>query len=269
MIISYSVLIVIIGLSFTQGIYHKVQTDKIDLSRELSLDEARFIVHNTNHSNNVVLFGNKISCEACNLEAMIVAGPNKNTTIIIDTKYAYDLELRSGSSNGTLLCQMTSYKFAEHGKYVLNVEQITSAADACPIEQMGNPSNYLAPAICGIVFVVLYTVFAQLWSHIYRSQYSRSFRTNILHQKLADATSQASTGNIQQSAVNETNEDIVSADGSTIKLPLTSSPYPPEKKTRTSSKRLRALDTFRGFSLMVMIFVNYGGMCLIYLALLF
>jgi hypothetical protein len=244
MIINYSVLIFIIGLSFSEGIYHKVETVSADSSRKLLMDEAYLILKNTNYSHNVALFGNKIICEACDLERIITVGPDGNATKIINTKYAYDLEVRSQSSNVSLLCQIASYKFAEHGTYVLDIEQITSVGGDCPIKQIGNPSNYLAPAILGIFFVVMYTIFVQLWPYLYRSKYVGYFRTNILHQPLAN-----SAENMQQQAINVPTED------------------PLDKKTRNKRalpKRLRALDTFRGFSLMVMIFVNYGGMCSIF-----
>jgi hypothetical protein len=103
----------------------------------------------------------------------------------------------------------------------------------------------------------LYTVFIQLWPHIYRSQYVKHVRINILHQRLNDNNLDttpivSSTENIQAQTVNESNEGIIRTNANNK-----------TSTVRVLPKRLRALDTFRGFSLMVMIFVNYGGMCLI------
>ncbi len=63
-----------------------------------------------NNSNTNVLLGNPLSCEACDLEEMAEVSPHPNFTLNINTKYAYDFEVRSLSSTGLLLCQLTSYK---------------------------------------------------------------------------------------------------------------------------------------------------------------
>jgi hypothetical protein len=262
MIVKYLVLICIIGLSFIECLDKKIQTVKNDLSDALSLDEAYLIVRNTNSSTKVALYGNKIICEKCDLEEITTVDENQTSTVIIDTKYSYHLEFRSLSSKISLLCQISSYKFAEHGTYLLDTNQITQSTDVCSIKQIGNPSNYLAPAIIGIVFVVLYTVLVQLSPHIYRSRY---FRKNNSHQPLIDDTpgsaSLFSTVIIREEQI--INEDIIHNNNKTN--PLTTDNLTPlsTNKTRTARllpKRLRALDTFRGFSLMLMIFVNYGGM---------
>lgn len=97
MIIDYPILVFIIGLSFIEGIDHIKQTVKNDASRPLELDEAYLIVYNMIASDNITLLGNKIQCEKCDLEPMITIHSNKNHTLIIDTKYAYDLEIQSSS----------------------------------------------------------------------------------------------------------------------------------------------------------------------------
>ncbi|CAF4797975.1 unnamed protein product [Rotaria socialis] len=209
------------------------------------MDEAYLILHSTNYSNSIVLFGNKIVCEGCDFEKIATIHPNRNTTVIINTKYAYDLELRSEPSNLSSLCQITSYKFAEHGTYMFHVVEITSDVGACFIKQIGNPSNYWTPVIVGVIFVVLYIALTQLWHHRYRSQYYNYFLSNILHRQ---------SKHIGQQTVNQSDEDTIRA---TAELPVTNSIHLPNP--RKLPKRLRALDTFRGFSLMVMIFVNYGG----------
>jgi len=258
-------------MSFTQGIHHNKQTVRNDLSDPLSLDEAYLILRNTNHSDTITLFGNKIECESCDLVKMIVAVPNKNVTRIINTKYAYNLELRSSSSNTSLLCQISSYKFAEHGTYVVNFMRDASDTNMCSIEQIGNLSYYLTPAILGILFVILYTVLVQISSYIHRPRSCDSLREDPSHQRLIDANlvriPLGSPENVPKQSINVSDDDIIQDVTSTSKLPLASSTHLSNNKirvTRVFSKRLRALDTFRGFSLMVMIFVNYGGTCLIF-----
>ncbi|CAF4587645.1 unnamed protein product, partial [Rotaria magnacalcarata] len=58
------------------------------------------------------------------------------------------------------------------------------------------------------------------------------------------------------------NDNILGAANSIGSLPSVESTNQSKnssKKMRVLPKRLQGLDTFRGFSLMVMIFVNYGG----------
>jgi hypothetical protein len=115
------------------------------------------------------------------------------------------------------------------------------------------------------MFVVLYTILVQLWPYIYRSRYFNYFRTKISHQRLIndDIEATASAVVVQNQIQKEVDEDISHATANTSELPLPSSTHVSANKprnTRVLPKRLRGLDTFRGFSLMVMIFVNYGGM---------
>ncbi|CAF1102127.1 unnamed protein product [Adineta steineri] len=241
MTVHYSVLIVIIGLFFIQDISCKKHTIKDDPSDPPSMDEAYLIIHNTNNSNGITLYGNQVECEGCDLKKLMVVASNRSASRIIDTKYAYDLELRLSSSNSSLLCQFASYRFAENGTYVLSIMQNTSTNIMCSIEQIGTLSYYWTPAILGIITVILYTVLVQLWHHLHCRRHFNHFYTNIFHSQATDDNlnirTLSSLENIQQEAINASNN----------------------RTRRALPKRLRSLDTFRGFSLMVMIFVNYGG----------
>jgi hypothetical protein len=222
----------------------------------LALDEAYVIVKNNNCSDDITLSGNPIVCEYCDLDEMITVLINQNATEIIDTKYAYYLEVRLGSSNTSSLCIFKSYKFAEHGTYVFDIRQVTSMAGSCSIKQIGNPSNYWAPAIVGILFVVLYTILVEVGHRLYYRGYFNRFRQNNVHQKLINKnvdTVEPSRQNIQPGTINEVVEVTIGTTNNTNELSL-------DGVKRIVPKRLRGLDTFRGFSLMVMIFVNYGGM---------
>jgi hypothetical protein len=255
-----------IGLSFSQGIYHKVQTVRDNLSEPLDLDEAYLIVKNNNCSNNITLSGNPIVCEYCDLEEIITVPPNENPTRIINTKYAYDLEVQLWLSNMSSLCTFKSYKFAEHGTYVLDIREVSSMTGSCSIKQIGNPSQYWAPAIVGIFFVVLYTILVEVAHRLYYAGYFNRFRSNNSHQRLINEntdTIEASRQNIQQETMNRHDAITIVTTTNTDKLSLDNAKELSNKKTdnkRVLPKRLRGLDTFRGFSLLVMIFVNYGGM---------
>lgn len=255
-----------VRLSFTQDTYHKVQTIKNDPSESLALDEAYLIVKNNNCSNNIILLGNPIVCEYCDLEEIVTVPSNQNDTQIINTKYAYDLEVQVYSPNISSLCTFKSYKFAEHGTYVLDVTQLTPMTGSCSIKQLEKPSNYWASVIVGILFVVLYTIMVEVGHRLYYGGYFNRFRSNNSHQKLINENTsivRTSRRNIQQETMNELDTVTIGTVTDTNKLSPNEGKELLDKNTdnkRVLPKRLRGLDTFRGFSLMVMIFVNYGGM---------
>ncbi|CAF1034803.1 unnamed protein product [Rotaria sordida] len=194
---------------------------------------------------------------------MIVVKPKRNATIIINTKYAYNFELHTWPSNRSLSCQIVSYKFAEHGTYILSIMEMKQDGCIYSIEQIGNPSYYWIPVIIGILFIVIYIILAQLWHHIYHKHY---FARLCSYKQFVDNNSEekslSSTKDIEQQMVNKSNVNIYDAAINTNELPLPGSTNVSNDRIRMKKvlcKRLQALDTFRGFSLMVMIFVNYGG----------
>lgn len=252
MFIHNSIIILIIGLSFCECIDH------INL-RPLGLDEAYLIVHNMIASDSIILLGNKVQCENCNRQPMVTVHSNDSQTLIIDTKYAYDLEIQSSSSNTSASGQLfLSYTFGEHGTYELHVMPSTSShAYACSIEQTGDPSNYMAPAIVGIVFFVMYAIVVQIIERLYRNGYFNFSRRRIQHDQLINDDRDTIASDPAANAT-ESREEIAPRK-SRMSNPISFF----NSKTRSKglpSKRLHGLDAFRGFALMVMIFVNYGGM---------
>ena len=236
--------------------------------QKLWLDDAYLTLNNRNYPNMIELFGNKIICEGCDLVSMLLeANVSHSKTRVINTKYAYDLEVHELYSNGTSLCQIPAYKFEEYGTYILDVIQSTQDGVDCSIRQVGELSNYLAPAIVGIAFVVLYVIVVQIAYQLYYGRCSSYFHTRILRRgPINDETEsiiQISGRNQPQDFADIPDDNYMRGATGTSKMPLTGAIYSSSNRTQTaksSSKRLRALDTFRGFALMVMIFVNYGGM---------
>jgi hypothetical protein len=266
MVVPYSIFILITGLSFAQSIYDKDQTVKDGPSEPLALDEAYVIVKNNNCSDDITLLGSPIVCEYCDLDEIVTVPTNRNATQIINTEYAYDLEVRLRASNMSSLCIFKSYKFAEHGTYVFDIRQVAFMTSSCSIKQIGNPSNYSAPAIVGILFLVLYTILVEVGHRLYYRGYFNRFRPNNVHQKLINEnvdTVETSRQNIQQGTTNEVGEITIGTTNNANELSPDGGKRLSDKKADNKQvlpKRLRGLDTFRGFSLMVMIFVNYGGM---------
>lgn len=139
----------------------------------------------------------------------------------------------------------------------------------CSITQTGNPSNYMAPAIIGIVFFILYVIVVQIIQRLYRNRSFNCFRPSIPQQQLVNDdrdTIASDPAENAQRIVTESHEDTSAGINKPGKSPMSNPTSLFNNKIRTKglpSKRLHGLDTFRGFALMVMIFVNYGGMYLI------
>jgi len=258
----YFILIFIVGLSFSEGIDHIEQTVRDDPSDPLGMDEAYLIVHNMLPSDNITVRWNTIECEYCDLVRNMTADPNQTNSRTIDTKYAYDLEVQSSSSNISVSpsCNFKSYKFDENGTYVLHImSNMSSSTYDCSIKQTGNLSNYMAPAIVGIVIFILYAIVVQIIQRLHQKQYFKCFglkseqRSQLINDT-RDTIASDPTENITEST-HESRRDV---NVDMMSNPAALYDNKPRPKGR-SSKRLHGLDTFRGFALMVMIFVNYGG----------
>ena len=184
--------------------------------------------------------------------------------------YAYRLELHSPPSNASISCQIASYKFAEHGTYMLDIMSMNIKQNRCTfsIEQTGKPSHYWTPVIVGTLFLVIYVILTQLWHQVYQRECFDYFGSNSSGKKLINKNLEEKSVNSErnsgQQVVNEINANDNGAATNTSGLAL-HNPKPlsneSNRKRKVLPNRLRALDNFRGFALMVMIFVNYGGMC--------
>jgi heparan-alpha-glucosaminide N-acetyltransferase len=219
----------IVSLSITEEVFGQVHFDDL---KKLQMDEAYLTIDNVNNPNTNILLGNPLSCQGCDLEKMAEISSNSNVTLIINTQYAYDFQVRSLSTSGLLLCQLTSYKFIEHGTYLLKAENDT---ESCSIVQIGGSSHYWLPIIIGILVWILFIVIIEFCCYIYRSGY---LPRNVSNQRL----------------IKDNNETIPLMRRSASSEEHSSSDDP------MKSKRFQALDSFRGLAIMVMIFVNYGGM---------
>jgi hypothetical protein len=240
------------------------------------MDEAYLIMSNMNNSTTSVFLGNALICEGCDLEEMTMVTPNSNVTLIIKTQYAYEFEVRSLSSNTSLQCHFPSYKFAEHGTYLFKVMQREETDnEPCSIIQIGESSHYWSPVIVGLVVWIVFIVIIQLCYHSYRSRYFDQFVANIFRKRLIKDNFEtmplvnpiASSENLRQAKHNslhsEADESTVNIVENDDNLLLGKPNHQPKKIIDPKSvipKRFQALDTFRGLSLMAMIFVNYGGM---------
>ncbi|CAF3134041.1 unnamed protein product [Rotaria sp. Silwood2] len=231
------------------------------------MDEAYLIIRNTNYSENISVLLNVVACENCDFENIANVAPGLNMTRIISTTFPYNVLIQANLSKKIFQCPITWYNFDEHGTYILEVIETDQLnGDACSITQIGEASYYWMPAIVGIAFFIVVIVCIQLWQYKYLSQYFNHVFSNIDHQHLIKNNLE-NTSPSMSSLNSQKNSEV---DSYTARITINVSESPPlVESSRPSSssnltkkmlpKRLQSLDTFRGYSLMMMIFVNYGG----------
>lgn len=256
---SHLVIVLIILQSYYQ--YGQPQIIKSGEPLTLQIDQARLTIKNTNYSDSIVLMFNRVVCEHCDFLPITDAVPtNTSATISIDTRFPYDFQLFATKLNRTLSCQIDSYRFAEHSSYVFEVLAIGQSASSCSITETGQSSYYWTPIIIGIFLLLSLVFLIQAIRRLSSSRYMGRLLTNIGHERLINEEviiipTPAATGDLRY-------DDILGTLPPTSELPLVGSTRLSNNTVRITKvlpKRLRSLDTFRGFSLMVMIFVNYGG----------
>ena len=244
LISSCRILAFIIGLSLTSGFSYEMSFRKSQIVEKLAMDEAYLMISNINNPNKSILLGNAIICEDCDLKEMATVPENSDVTLIIKTQYAYDFEVRSLSSETLAQCFITSYKFAEHGTYLLKIERSAEEdTQDCYIVQTGESSRYWSPIITGLIVWIVIIVIIELCCYIHRKHYFDKLVASIFKQRL------------------------IEDDRETMPLvsPLVSSEsnHLSNKTINTNSiksKRFQALDACRGLNTMIMIFIAYGGM---------
>ena len=242
--------------------YGQTQIIKDDLSDRLNLDQAYLTISNRNYTDPIIFMYNLVVCENCDFETLngsIVQ--NSNQTIIINTKYAYDFQVFSEHKNNTLVCRIKSHRFSEHGSYLLEIINTAPTQDSCLINQTTGSSYYWTPLIVGMVVTFLFIVLIQLWHHISNGQRFVRFLPHGIRQGLINDTIVIPLPSNVPTIAKDPDDDY-SICATSGELPLFGSTCLSNNSVRIMKilpKRLRSLDTFRGFSLMIMILVNYGG----------
>jgi hypothetical protein len=274
---NYCIWLCITGLAVSQEVFdyssgrragRKSKVNSSDPLKPLGMDEAYLIIRNTNYSESIMLLGNVVVCEHCDYEEVAVVPPGSTINRTISTIFAYNFKIQTLPSYKFLQCQVSSYHFSEHGTYLFEI--ITTSVqgqDACSITQIGEASYYWVPVIVGLLFFVGFVFFVQLWHRLRQSQYFTSLVTSGTNEKLTNndrlplLPTTSTRNSRQKQGTTESDDDIVNsvAPGTDLILGAAHLSNNTVHMTKVLPKRLRALDTFRGFSLMVMIFVNYGG----------
>ncbi|XP_074849967.1 heparan-alpha-glucosaminide N-acetyltransferase isoform X2 [Carettochelys insculpta] len=224
-------------------------TQPHDLSRrrpsDLKIDQALLLVHNELISENLTVSWLSDYCYQC-LYQDLVSVPMSNTTgkpnivaVAVDSQHPVTLQL-NGTSAGRELTRI-HYHFGEFGNYSLVVKNFGGSTKriSCDIIVNEKPVNSHLPILYAfLIYMGLLGVLAlgRIFAIIDPIR-------NWFYKKLNPE---------------DTDRLINSELGSPTKADSTHSNVPATAWT-VSQQRLRSLDTFRGLSLIIMVFVNYGG----------
>ncbi|KAG7458870.1 hypothetical protein MATL_G00225180 [Megalops atlanticus] len=212
-------------------------------SAQLKMDEASLIINNEARTEVVVSWLSD-HCYQCLFQPLgvVPAGPGPGVPSTMDftinTQHAMTLQLNSTLTN-LELCRV-HFHFGEHGNYSLWVKNLndTSVVNCSMVTDKEPINSYLPILVAFLVYAGL-SILVAVGSTIMRLDVVR----NILF-RLGNSV--------------ETERLINSELGRpsrTVESSSSDSPIPPT----TTNSRLRSLDTFRGLSLVIMVFVNYGG----------
>ncbi|XP_053533647.1 heparan-alpha-glucosaminide N-acetyltransferase [Ictalurus punctatus] len=206
----------------------------------LKMDEASLTVLNEIQSNLTLSVLSDL-CYQC-LPQLVgnvtsVSGPGNVSAVIftVSTQHVLTLQLNSTPAN-IELCRV-QFHFGEQGNYSLWVKNLSDSDHInCSIFTVTEPINSYLPLLIASVVCVAVCVLSAVWSSVMRLNFVRNLVLRVGSSMEAERLINSDLGS--PSRITESSESIA----------------PP-----TSGRRLQSLDTFRGFALVIMVFVNYGG----------
>ncbi|XP_019377783.1 PREDICTED: heparan-alpha-glucosaminide N-acetyltransferase [Gavialis gangeticus] len=210
----------------------------------LKIDQALLLIHNELHNEVLTVSWLSDYCYQC-LYQYLALVPLNNTSgkprveVAVDAQHPVTLQL-NGTLDGKELCKI-HYHFGEFGNYSLMVKRLYRSTTnvSCTIDINASPVNSNLPIL--YAFLIYMGILSILTSgHFFINMDPVK---NWLHKKLNPRETDRL---INSELGSPTGADSVTGDHGVSVWSV-------------SQRRLRSLDTFRGLSLIIMIFVNYGG----------
>uniref|UniRef100_A0A9J8C7H8 Si:dkey-192p21.6 n=1 Tax=Cyprinus carpio carpio TaxID=630221 RepID=A0A9J8C7H8_CYPCA len=168
-------------------------------------------------------------CYKCLYQPLATVGNGQsNVSVVVSTQFTLTLKIIPVDGNGRL-CSL-SQTFEEAGHYSLWMRSGLLNDVTCSLTVDRSPNNAYLPLLAAFLILASITVFWASLPYILRCSCTQRLKNHICHR--------GSQNSIELDE--ENNEHSVD-------------------KSKSKSSRLKSLDTFRGFSLTVMVFVNYGG----------
>ncbi|XP_069638728.1 heparan-alpha-glucosaminide N-acetyltransferase isoform X1 [Haliaeetus albicilla] len=211
------------------------------------MDQALLLVRNELPAQGLRLAALSGSCHQCLYQFLAFVPPSNGSlrkpgvaAVMVDTQHPLTL-LLNGSVGDRELCKI-QYHFGEFGNYSLVVKTLSASTKtvSCDLVINEGPINSYLPIL--FAFLVYMGILAILI--VGRLFMKIDPVRNWVYKKL----NPRETDHLINSELGSPNTtDSVSSDP-TLRL-----------RSTASLQRLRSLDTFRGLSLVIMVFVNYGG----------
>ncbi|XP_066549966.1 heparan-alpha-glucosaminide N-acetyltransferase isoform X2 [Amia ocellicauda] len=204
---------------------------KSSVAYDLKMDEALLTIHNLLPQDIIVYYVSDY-CYKCLYQPLITLGPktgnhSSNASVAIRTRFTLTLRVIRETGN-TSLCSWDQL-YGEAGHYSTWVQE-ESGSVTCTQSIDKAPINSYIPLLVGAVVLGALALLYVLGSYLHRQPCTQKYINlfcckNVQHSVNCDTTTNDNGAN----------------------------------HTKAKSSRLKSLDTFRGFSLTLMVFVNYGG----------
>ncbi|XP_071337482.1 heparan-alpha-glucosaminide N-acetyltransferase isoform X3 [Trachinotus anak] len=193
----------------------------------LKMDQALLTFHNQ-LTEEVQLFYTSDYCYKCVYQRLATVRPdNNNASVVISTRFTLTLQVESWTRNATL-CRW-SQAYGEGGHYSVWIQMSEAASEpSCTHSVDKRPNNTYLPILVSALLLAVIALLYFVAPSVYRRRCTSNFIETICCQG-------------SQYSVDDEGEPAG------------------EATTKAKPTRLRSLDTFRGFALTVMVFVNYGG----------
>ncbi|NXX22396.1 HGNAT acetyltransferase, partial [Podargus strigoides] len=208
------------------------------------MDQAVLLVRNELPAQGLSLAALSGACHQCSYQVLAFVPPGDGSpgtaAVAVDTQHPLTLRLSSSAGHGEL-CKI-QYHFGEFGNYSLVVKTLNTSTEtvSCDLVINESPINSYLPIL--FAFLVYMGILAILivGRLLMKIGPVRNWVYKTLNRRETDRVINSELG-----SPNTT--DSISTD-------------PTRRLWSTAPRqRLRSLDTFRGLSLIIMVFVNYGG----------
>ncbi|XP_038061794.1 heparan-alpha-glucosaminide N-acetyltransferase-like [Patiria miniata] len=237
-----------VSTGFSQSTRHLPKDSSLTSSRHdafgyhsIKYDTAFLYVVN-NVPDNIAVWGQSKECYKCKLIKLAEVSGNTTKLLYLDTWWELTLALTHSNlpvyNSSSICCKLLTKHFGENSNYSLFVNENKSAtdnSDVCVYSKNREPDNanipiYVAIGVYALIAVVYGILNFAYTNGVFNSVFNWCVTERVVNSDLGSPPSrQPVTNNASFS------------------------------KDPTKPRRLKSLDTFRGISIVVMIFVNHGG----------
>jgi hypothetical protein len=207
-------------------------------------DQDALLYIQTNASKLLILSSKNTECFDCKLIPLAQFSNVQNTSVRLDTfrpSYYLFLQTRQRSKVEEFYCEdyfSEPFQFGENGTYLLEITADQNESSfSCRITNLIQPESLYEPIYvdAGIILgaAIVYILLKYLYRKYYHVLSTSTSNRSVINSDLGSLLEEGSLSNT-------INAEVV-------------------KPTKVKSNRMKSIDVFRGLSLCIMIFVNYGS----------